>query len=182
MSFNYEPGSTFKVVAVSDGLQQRADHAEHPLQHPRPDRGRQPNDPRRHRTSRRNAHDRRRSSRSRATSARSRSARWTAPNSFNEWVHRYGFGAPHRGRTAGRGNGRGAAAERILGLLDGQPADRPGRARDADADGDRLLRDRQRRHPAPAAHRRRRRRPAPARAGGTPRDLRERRPPRCARC
>ena len=37
---------------------------------------------------------------------------------------------------------------RVLGLDDGQPADRPGPLGDADADGGRLLGDRQRRHPA----------------------------------
>ena len=59
---------------------ERADHAQHAVQHPRPDPGRQPHDPRRRRTPRRDAHDRARSSPSRATSARSRSARWRAPN------------------------------------------------------------------------------------------------------
>ena len=54
--------------------------------------------------------------------------------------------------------------EELLGLLDGQPADRPGHRGHADADGDRLRRDRQRRHPAPAAHRRGRRRARGAQA------------------
>ena len=40
---------------------------------------------------------------------------------------------------------------RVLGLDDGQPADRPGPLGDADADGGRLLGDRRRRHPARAA-------------------------------
>ena len=42
-------------------------------------------------------------------------------------------------------------ARRVLGLDDGQPADRPGPLGDADADGGRLRGDRQRRHPAHAA-------------------------------
>ena len=69
------------------------------------------------------------------------------------------LGAPLRLRPADRRRpaGRGAAAscsprEKLLGLLDGQPADRPGPRGHADADGDRLRGDRQRRHPAPAAH------------------------------
>ena len=52
-----------------------------------------------------------------------------------------------RRRAARRGNGRGAAARPLLGLLDGQPADRPGRARHADPDG----RPRTRRSPTAAS-------------------------------
>ena len=74
----------------------------------------------------------------------------------------------HRRRPARRGTGADARARPLLGLLDGQPADRPGRARHADADGHGLLGDRQRRHPASAAHRRQRRRAAPAAAGRPP--------------
>ena len=50
------------------------------------------------------------------------------------------------------GEERGIVPElrRLLGLDDGQPADRPGARGDPDADGDRLRGDRQRRHPAAA--------------------------------
>ena len=58
-----------------------------------------------------------------------------------------------RRRPAGRGARDRAAAQGLLRLDDGQPADRPGHRRDADADGHGLRGDRQRRHPAPAAHR-----------------------------
>ena len=70
---------------------------------------------------------------------------------FNDWVHRFGFGAPTGVELPGEEAGRRAGARPLLGLLDGQPADRPGRARHAAADGERLCGDRQRRHPAPAA-------------------------------
>ena len=100
-----------------------------------------------------------RSSRSRATWGRSRSAALEGAGPLQRvgaplWLR----GADGRG-PAERGNGTGAEAERILGLLDGQPADRPGRARDPDPDGERVRGDRQRRHPAPAAHRGRGERP-----------------------
>ena len=74
-------------------------------------------------------------------------------SAFNGWVHRFGFGVPDRRRVARRGRRRGARTGPLLGLLDGQPADRSGRARHADPDGERLFGDRQRRHPASTAHR-----------------------------
>ena len=82
----------------------------------------------------------------------------------------------------GEERGQRPAARQVLGLVDGQPADRPGRVGHADADGAGLRRDRQRRHPAHAApHRRVGGRPT-ARPRGQARHL-PRRPPRsCARC
>ena len=69
-----------------------------------------------------------------------------------------------------RNSGIVPEAGRILGLDDGQPADRPGRGGDADADGRRLHGDRRRRHPqAAAADQAGRRRNGP-RAEGAPRD------------
>ena len=73
--------------------------------------------------------------------------------------------------TARRGTGCDAGAGEVLGLLDGKPADRPGRVGDADADGERVLGDRQRRDTAPAANNRRGGWPFPPRVGGTSRDL-----------
>ena len=58
---------------------------------------------------------------------------------------------PDRDRLPGRGAGHRPDAGRVLGLLDRQPADRPGPLGDADADDGGLRRDRQRRHPADAA-------------------------------
>ena len=70
----------------------------------------------------------------------------------------------------------------VLGLLDGQPADRPGPLGDADADGRRLRRDRQRRDPAHAAHRPLGRRRARRRRRRATASSRARPPRRCARC
>ena len=84
---------------------------------------------------------------------------------FYDWVRRFGFGDPTGIALPGRGAGHRPDAVRVLGLDDGQPADRPGPLGDADADGRRLLGDRQRRHPARAAAgpRRGRTRPSPSR-------------------
>jgi cell division protein FtsI/penicillin-binding protein 2 len=71
---------------------------------------------------------------------------------FDAWTRRFGFGRKTDVDLPAR-RPAGARAQGLLGLLDGQPADRPGRQRHADADGHRVRRDRQRRRPAPAAHR-----------------------------
>ncbi len=170
VGFNYEPGSTFKVVTVSGALQQGLITPATRLQHPRPDPGRRPHDPRRHRTPRRNAHhladprpfEQRRRDRDRQT---------RGPNSASTTGCTASASARPPASTCPARNRAHAAARPLLGLLDGQPADRPGRARDADADGHGLRGDRQRRHPARPAHRAVRRR-APGRdPGGPPRDL-----------
>ena len=109
-SFDYEPGSTFKAVTVSGALQEGLITPDTPLQHPRPDPGRRPHDPRRHRTRRRNAHDladprpleQRRRDQDRACSR--------APRASTRWVHRFGFGAPTGVDLPGRGTGRDAGA------------------------------------------------------------------------
>ena len=163
VGFDYEPGSTFKVVAVSGALQQGLitpqsgfdipdqiqvadrtihDDTEHPEE-----------------TLTTGANPRPIEQRRRDQDRHARGCAGVQPLGAHVRLRR-----AQRGRTAGRGKRRGAAAGRILGLLDGQPADRPGGARDADADGERLRGDCQRRHPAPAAHRRRGRRPSAARA------------------
>ncbi len=159
-----------------------ADHAEHPVQHPGSDPGRRPHDPRRHRTRRRNAHDLPDPRPLEQRRARSRSGNWRDRRASTTWVHRFGFGARTGSRTARRGSGRDAAAGQVLGLLDGQPPDRPGRARHADPDGHRICRDRQRRDPAPAAHhqldRRASRSPSRPGSASSPQPRR----PRSARC
>ena len=105
VGFDYEPGSTFKVVTVSGALAGGPDHAEHAVQRPRPDPGRRKDDPRRHRTPRRDAHRRRRSWRARATSARSRSANSrartpsTAGCTVSASVHRPGWACRARNRA-----------------------------------------------------------------------------------
>ena len=94
VGFNYEPGSTFKVVTVSGALEQGLITPSTAVQRS-PTRSRSPTA---RSTTTPNTPKRRsrppRSSRSRATSGRSRSARWRAPERFNHWVHRFGFGAP----------------------------------------------------------------------------------------
>ena len=80
--------------------------------------------------------------------------RWGQDRASTQWVRRFGFGKPTGVDLPGEERGHRAPAQEVLGLVDGQPADRPGHLGDADADGHRLRGDRQRRHPAPAAHRR----------------------------
>ena len=94
VGFDYEPGSTFKAVTVSGALQQGLITPDTPLQHPRPDPGRRPHDPRRHRT--------RRKKPSRTSQILAHSSNVGAikigklegAERFNGWVHRFGFGAP----------------------------------------------------------------------------------------
>ncbi len=69
---------------------------------------------------------------------------------FSRWINRFGFGRPTGVEFPGEEQGLVSAARRILGLDDGQPADRAGTLGDPDADGRRLHGDRQRRHPANA--------------------------------
>jgi cell division protein FtsI (penicillin-binding protein 3) len=93
VSFNYEPGSTFKVVAVSAGLQRRLITPETPF-----------NIPDQIRVADRTIHDDTEHSEETLTTAQilARSSNVGAikigaldgAHSFNEWVHRYGFGAP----------------------------------------------------------------------------------------
>ena len=92
VSFDYEPGSTFKA---RDGFRRPAERASSPrnrLQHPRPDQGRRQDDPRRHRTRRRDAH---RIADPRPVQQRGRDQDRMAEGAprFNEWVRRFGFGA-----------------------------------------------------------------------------------------
>ena len=69
---------------------------------------------------------------------------------FDQWVRRFGFGKKTGVDLPGEEAGQLLQARGLLGLVDGQPADRPGRERHADADGQRVRGDRQRRRPAPA--------------------------------
>ena len=89
---------------------------------------------------------------------------------FSKWIDRFGFGRPTGVQFPGEEQGIVTAARRILGLDDGQPADRPGALGDADADGRRLHGDRQRRHPQTAAADREGRRRNGPRAEGPPGD------------
>ena len=93
VSFNYEPGSTFKVVAVSDGLQRGLITPNTPF-----------NIPDQIQMGERTIHDDTEHPEETLTTAQilARSSNVGAikiggldgADSFNEWVHRYGFGAP----------------------------------------------------------------------------------------
>ena len=67
---------------------------------------------------------------------------------FDGWVHRFGFGRLTDLPLPGESAGIVPACEGLLGLLDREPADRPGPRRHAGADGRRLRGDRERRRAA----------------------------------
>ena len=106
-------------------------------------------------------------------------ARSWAPASSADWIDRFGFGQPTGIAVSRGGTGDRAAADQVLGLDDGQPADRAGPLGDADADGRRLHGDRQRRHPAAAAADREDRRRAGPEPTGHRRHHARRSPRRC---
>jgi cell division protein FtsI (penicillin-binding protein 3) len=105
VSFNYEPGSTFKVVAVSDGLQRGLITPETPF-----------NIPDQIQVADRTIHDDTEHPEETLTTAQilARSSNVGAikiggldgADSFNEWVHRYGFGAPTGVDLPGEETGR----------------------------------------------------------------------------
>ena len=82
---------------------------------------------------------------------------------FDKWVRRFGFGRPTGVDLPGEEGGIVPAPGALLGLVDGQHADRPGHRGHADADGHRLHGDRQPRRDAPPVHRQGRRQPPPKR-------------------
>ena len=59
---------------------------------------------------------------------------------FDQWVRRFGFGRPTGIDLPGEERRHRPAAGALLGLVDGQPADRPGPRGHADADGARRTR------------------------------------------
>ena len=63
---------------------------------------------------------------------------------FDHWVRRFGFGSPTGVSVSRRGARNRDPGQGLLGLDDGQPADRPGSLGYPDADGRRLLGDRRR--------------------------------------
>ncbi len=105
VSFNYEPGSTFKVVAVSDGLQRGLITPGTPF-----------NIPDQIQVADRTIHDDTEHPEETLTTAQilARSSNVGAikigaldgAHSFNEWVHRYGFGAPTGVDLPGEERGR----------------------------------------------------------------------------
>ena len=150
--FTYEPGSTFKAFTVAAALEDKHGHPEHDLLPADRAPRRRPDDrptPRHAATETLTvAQILAQSSNVGAVDDRPRRS---GPKHFNHWIHRFGFGAPTGIEFPGEEQGIVPPLDAVLGLDDGQPADRPGPLGDADADGRRLLGDRQRRHPAPAA-------------------------------
>ena len=145
VGFNYEPGSTFKAVTVSGALAGRAVTPRHAVQHPRPDPGRRPHDPRRTEHGEETLTTAQILAQSSNVGAikigmlRGRRRASTTGCTASASARR-------RASTCRARSGASSLAARpVLGLLDRQPADRPGRVGHADADGDRLRGDRQRR-------------------------------------
>ena len=146
--FTYEPGSTFKAFTVSAALEEKLVTPTTEFVLPPTHPGRRPDDRRRRGTRDRN--DERRptilahSSNVGAVTI----GLEVGAEKFSKWIDRFGFGRPTGVQFPAEEQGHRPRARRILGLDDGQPADRPGPGGDADADGRRLHGDRQRRHPA----------------------------------
>ena len=151
--YTYEPGSTFKAFTVAGALEDHVVTPEHDLRPAPDDPGRRPRDrgvpparpgdPQRRRHPRPVLERRRGQDRPRAERAEGPSASTTGCAASGS-AARPGSTSRARSRASSR-------PRRVLGLDDGQPADRPGPLGDPDADGRRLRGDRQRRHPAPAA-------------------------------
>ena len=118
----------------------RRRHARHAVRPAAADPGRRPVDRRVARARAGHADDRRRSSRSPRTSARSRSACGSASSASTTGC----AASASASRPASTCPARSAASccrvDEVLGLVDGQPADRPGPGGHADADGARPTR------------------------------------------
>ena len=149
--FTYEPGSTFKAFTVSAALEEKEVTPETTFTLPPQLHVADRDDRRRRGAADRDPDASPKSSPTPPTSAPRRSACRLGAEKFSRWINRFGFGRPTGVQFPGEEQGLVPAARRILGLDDGQPADRPGALGDADADGRRLHGDRQRRHPAPPA-------------------------------
>ncbi len=125
VGFAYEPGSTFKAITVSGALQQRLVTPDTPFYVPD-----------KIQVADRTIHDDTEHADETLTTSQilAQSSNVGAikigmlegAQGFNGWVHRFGFGVPARRRAARRRSRRSTAARALLGLLDGQPADRPG--------------------------------------------------------
>ena len=159
VGFTYEPGSTFKSFTVAGALSEnvvRPDTrfsigpqiqvADRVIKEAHGTGG--------------DLHRVRTSSRARRTSARCAIGQRLGETRFDRWVRKFGFGQMTGLPLPGESQGIVPKVKDYSGVLDREPADRPGPRRHADADGRRLRGDRQRRQvrEAAARHRRTRRR------------------------
>ena len=170
VSFDYEPGSTFKAVTVSGALQSGADHAETAF-----------NIPDQIQVADRTIHDDTEHAEETLTTSQilAQSSNVGAIKigmlegaaRFNEWVHRFGFGAPTGVGLPGEEIGKVLPLSQYSGSSMGNLPIGQGELVTPLQMATRLLGDRQRRYAAPAAHRAVGRRPPAARAGRAPRDL-----------
>ena len=144
VSFNYEPGSTFKAFTVAgalqDGVVNPAPSSTFPSVLQVADR--QIHDAEIHGDETLSVADILRKSSN--IGADEIGMKLGAPR-FDYWVHKFGFGARTGVDLPGEERGHRSARLAVLRLLDGQPADGTGRVGDADPDGHRLFGHRQRR-------------------------------------
>ncbi len=162
VGFNYEPGSTFKPFTVAGALRGEGRHAR-PTSSTCRRRSTSPTARSRRRTTAAPSTSRRREILAQSSNVGTvRIGQRLGATRFDRWVRRFGFGRTTGIELPGEETGQVLKRRRVLRLVDGQPADRPGRVGHADAARDGLLGDRQRRDPAPAAdHLRDRRRARP---------------------
>ena len=125
MSFNYEPGSTFKAITVAGALQDGVVTPRHDFDIPPVLQvaDRQIHDAEDHGYETLTVANILRVS---SNIGADEIGMKLGAQRFDYWVHRFGFGDPTRVDLPGRGAGDRPSLLAVLGLLDGEPADGPG--------------------------------------------------------